>query len=218
MGDPKPITYGRAWELSDEMIPGRTAYVPPETLPPILPATRVRLVVSRRKATKANPSGSVAGLEFLWPDAVLAARGNTPPDEPPGAKTLIKTLASAQVGDEPEIIVSYARGFDINAHGANVRKPIWDEVMVPPTEEDAGGKKRIKIGEHEPQPVDSVTVAGVWRNSEGRAVAFVEGWWLDGSPTGARIWEGKGIQSYGWTPFMARVKEIANEQRKDGLW
>lgn len=200
------ITYGRAWETDGPLIPGRTAPAPPPvTLPPLIRATRIRLMIERRKATKANPLGSIKAVDFLWP----VFEGGHQPQTPPGAIALIKALAAAP--GEPEIIVSYARGYDLAATGENVRKPIWEEVVTPPTEEDAGGKKRIKVGEADPVPVDSVTVAGVWRNPS----VFVEGWWLDASPAGTRIYDGKGLQALPWTPFMARVKEIIDERGRD---
>lgn len=203
------IKYGQAWETSDEMIPGRSAvYVPPVTLPPVLTAVTVRLIVERRKATRANPLGSVKAITWLWPQSALDARGGAAPDEPPGAKALIKVLASAP--SAPEIIVSYARGYDVNASGENVRRPIWEEHPVDPTDEDAG-KKRVKVGEEEPVPVDSIVVAGVWRDLAGNITTFVEGWWVNAAPQRGRTWQTGGHMAYlGWTPFMEKAKEIAD--------
>lgn len=225
------IRYGPG---SNEPLPGTAPepeesrrFRPPVTLPPILTATRVRLLVERKRPSRKNPLGSVAGAQWLWPQSVLDARDGTPPVEPPGANALIKVLASAQRGpaapgraDEPEIIVSYARGYDINASGENVRKPIWQEIVIPPTEEDAGSKKRIQVGHRDPEPVDSIVVAGLWRDAAGKATTFVEGWWVDGSPQRGRIWRRGGhLQQMGWTPFMAQVKAIIEEApNEEGLW
>lgn len=134
----------------------RERYVPPPVLEPVQPAVEVFYDIDANGKT---------------------TRIDAPAPVPPGLKAslgLLRTLAYAL--GKPAPIITYSRGYDIDANGEAKRAPIWEKSHDP----EKGKEKRTKVGEREPEPVDAFVIRLRWVDETGAHV--VAGSWLDGAP------------------------------------
>lgn len=173
-----------------------TRFVPDPFPAPILPATEVNLL--QHFSRNGKPTKVELDLrQYEWDVRT-----------PPGLLAALKILLPKDEGDAAlRTIVTYARGYVANADGTAHRRPIWEK--VDPAEND--GRVRIKIGEHPPEPADSIRLSvNLRRDLTGVDVArqMAYGHWVDAKPDAfaARSPDGRYLQALAYTPWLERLR------------
>lgn len=178
-----PETFRRKW-------PER--YVPwsePDHPKPEVSKTILRYALSR------NRKGVVNGVEIINNEHGVVL--------PPGARRMIMTLAPLPGW---ELIISYARGWRVNAKGETMMKIIWGKTAT-----DDGKEARVKTGEEMPPAQESVFVRAYAQNGDG--LVLLAGQWINGSwdQGHAVVMPNIRLTKVGWQP--SKTKERAQGQR-----
>jgi hypothetical protein len=179
-----PLPFGaepreaRRWAAEHE------PYAPPVVLPPIVRAVKVEPEIAYTR------TGRVRGL--AWPTLTACKM-------PSGANSAAKSIIG---NPDLTLIVTYARGYPVNADGTQKRAIIWQENE--PNMDDQ--RVRIQAGHKPPEAVDSVLVRGYQRDADGISRVLM-GHWVDGSfENGCDYVRGSGITNLSATTFAARLK------------
>jgi hypothetical protein len=171
---PTERTYGkRQWPEQ------HVTWTEPEVPEPVLKATRCSLDVFKTRVRIVYPP---------VPDGHV-------PAQPAGALQALRLLLAIP---DAELLVTYARGYDIAMTGEPTRSPLWEERE--PTPEDR--RKRVQIGHRPPAPVDSLLIRGRWPTPPG--LVLVSGAWIDAKPMQFLTWTAKhGVYVLSWTDWKA---------------
>ena len=165
---------------------------------PVMPAPIVPATPGKIDVVKQLPRAFRGGMTALKIKSATLVFPGHDPAIPAGAVATIKKLS---LRPNVDIVSTYARGFEMSADGSAARAAIWEKRV--PDETDP--RSRVKIGEREPEPVDSILVRGTWRYL-GKPVRIDVGVWVAGSPESFWNWTlEQGVRLLGWTEWSAQI-------------
>lgn len=181
---------------------GPTRWIPPVAPEPVVPAMEIPYVVDRAR------TGTIKAVQFDLDEA--EARAEHRPQIPAGLKSCMKTLVllGERLPGAHGPVVSYARGFDTTSTGEAKCKPVWDMR----DDEESGKTHRVKVGELDPEPVDSFVVRVQYVRDDGTP-AMIAGSWIEGKPWTFGIADGRKHAYMEFRPWKTEIDQKTEDCR-----